>query len=255
MKKLMLVSASILALGCVENTYAADMAVPLPVAYTWTGFYAGATAGGAWGTFDPQTAATSNTYLGAASNVAAVNAAGMQSINPRSFTAGLEAGYNWQWGGLVAGLEVDMESFRLAGNAINGAPYPTSPANSFAVTTSINSNWLFTARPRIGYAANNWLFYVTGGLALTSQSATFMFGDTFNATEGGTFTTTKVGGVYGGGVELALWDRWSVKGEYLHVDFGQTTVNGSIFGFSSQTFSHSADLKANIARLGANYRF
>jgi opacity protein-like surface antigen len=260
MKKLTLVGVSFLALGCASNGFAADIAVPPPVAPTWAGFYAGATAGGAWGSFDPQTVVTNNTYFTTAANAAAVNAAGMQSINPRSFAGGLEAGYNWQWGGWVAGLEADLESFRLEGRAINGGPYPTplATANSFAITTSINSNWLFTARPRLGYAVNNGLFYVTGGLALTSQSANLMFGDGVapnKNTEAGTFATTRVGGVIGGGVEMALSDRWSVKGEYLYVDFRQTTLNGAIYGSPAQLFSHSTDVKENIARLGINYHF
>ena len=258
MMKLTLAGASFLALGYASNTFAADIAVPPPVAPTWAGFYAGATAGGASASFDPQTVAINNTYFDTAANVAAVGAAGMQSINPRSFTGGLEAGYNWQWGSLVAGLEADLESLRLQGLAINGGPYPTPPAGTFAITTSVNSNWLFTARPRLGYAVNNRLFYVTGGLALTSQSATFMFADGVapsGGLEAGTFATTKVGGVVGGGVEMALWDRWSVKGEYLYADFGQTTVSGTIGKMPTQILSHSVDLKENIARLGVNYHF
>jgi opacity protein-like surface antigen len=258
MQKLTFVSAWVLALGGAGIAHAADKAVPLPAAFNWAGLYAGATAGGAWGTLDPRTTAVNNTDFGSAANVAAVNATGMQSITPSSFSGGLEAGYNWQWGGLVGGLEVDLESLRLAGTAINGGIYPASPANTFALTTSINSNWLFTARPRLGYAVNNWLFYVTGGLAVTAQNAAFMFSDTRvkgGNTEAGTFSTTKVGSVVGGGVEMALSDRWSIKGEYLHVDFGQTTVNGSLSSAPAQILSHSADLKADIARLGINYHF
>jgi opacity protein-like surface antigen len=253
MKKLTLASASFLALGCASNGFAADIAVPLPAVPTWTGFYAGATAGGAWASFDPRTVAANNKFDPAA-NITAVDAVGMQSINPRSFTGGLEAGYNWQWGSWVAGLEADLESRHLEGLAINGGTYPAAGAGTLAISTSINSNWLFTARPRLGYAVNNWLFYITGGLALTSQSATFMFADTAS-TEAGTFATTKAGGVVGGGVEMALGDRWSVKGEYLFADFGQTTVNGTLSKVPAQILSHSADLQENIARLGINYHF
>jgi opacity protein-like surface antigen len=249
---------SFLALGCASNGFAADIGVPPPVAPTWAGFYAGATAGGAWGSFDPRSVAINSPYFNTAANVAAVDAAGAQSINPHSFTGGLEAGYNWQWGNVVAGLEADLESLRLQGIAINGGPYPNPPGGPFAITTNINSNWLFTARPRLGYAVNNWLFYVTGGLAVTSQSATFMFADgpvPPGGTEAGTFATTRVGGVVGGGVEMALSNRWSVKGEYLYADFGQTTVNGSISKNPAQIISHNMDLKENIARLGINYHF
>jgi opacity protein-like surface antigen len=124
MQKLTFVSAWVLALGGAGIVHAADMAVPLPAPPTWAGIYAGATAGGAWGSLDPQTTAINNTYFGPAADVAAVNATGMQSITPSSFTGGLEAGYNWQWGGLVGGLEVDLESLRLAGTAIKSRDLP-----------------------------------------------------------------------------------------------------------------------------------
>jgi len=56
-------------------------------------------------------------------------------------------------------------------------------------------------------------------------------------------------------VEAALFDNWSVKGEYLYVDFGSI---GTTIGFDSvlgQSITHDAKLHASIARLGLNYRF
>ncbi len=195
---------------------------PAVIAYNWTGFYAGATVGGIGANFDPRTSTGPADYLNLVEAVS-VTSSGTQTINPRSFTGGFEAGYNWQWSRFLVGFEVDLSVFRLAGTAISNAPYPDAPF-TYAVTTSINSNWLFTALPRVGFVANEWLFYVTGGLALTSLNATFLFGDTNGAAENGTFATTKVGSALGGGIEVGLWDGWTVKGEYLYVDFGQTSV-------------------------------
>lgn len=257
MKKLLLGGIALLALTAAGSARAADLApykAPVPVC-TWCGYYMGFTVGYAWGKFDPQGSTIVDGYLVVPADVAAVNSAGQQSLKSGSITGGIEAGYNWQTGNVVYGIELDMQAFRLAGTVINGAPYATG--GTFAFTTSINSNWLFTARPRIGLAANNWLFYVTGGLAVTDLSATFLWGDSFGAAESGTFNKIKTGWVAGGGVETAIGAHWTLKAEYLYVSFGSETATGSMAlqAFPGQVFTHTADLKASIARVGANYRY
>ncbi len=37
--------------------------------------------------------------------------------------------------------------------------------DSYTINQSVSTSWLFTARPRIGYVYNNWLFYGTGPTA------------------------------------------------------------------------------------------
>ena len=69
---------------------------------------------------------------------------------------------------------------------------------------------------------------------------------------------TLVGWTVGGGVEWAFAPNWSVKGEYLYMDFGSisTSTNVASAAFvNPNVFSTSVDLKANIVRAGINYRF
>jgi outer membrane immunogenic protein len=251
---------------------AADMARKMPVkapppppapVYSWTGWYVGATAGAAWGSFDPVTSTFSvpGGYF-QTSSVPAVNAAGVQSIKPSGFTGGIEAGYNWQTGPLVVGLEADFEYLGLRGSSSNGAIYPCCAPTGFNIATSAKTDWLFTGRPRIGFANNNWLFYATGGVAVTDLHGNFNFTDNNSAaTASGSFSSTKVGYAVGGGVEAGLWSQWTIKAEYLFVDFGRvsTTSNNLVtpaFGaFPATVFTHSLDLKANIVRVGLNYQF
>ena len=70
------------------------------------GFYVGANAGGAFGRFDVDTSPIfSPTGYFAATSTPAITAASGQKIKPNGFTAGGQAGYNWQWGDVVFGLE------------------------------------------------------------------------------------------------------------------------------------------------------
>jgi len=129
--------------------------------------------------------------------------------------------------------------------------------------SNASTSWLATGRGRVGIAANNWLFYATGGVAFTNLDANFNFTDTFaNAAESASISGTRVGWTAGGGIEAGLWQGWSVKAEYLFVDFGSVSVNSTNLraftppiNLPTNVFTHSVDLKANIARVGINYRF
>jgi outer membrane immunogenic protein len=247
---------------------AADMPLKAPPPappYSWTGFYIGGNAGGAFGSFDPSTSVVfSPTGYFATTSTPAITAAGQQSINPNGFTGGFETGYNWQTSNMVFGVEGDIESFRLSGNSTSGPVlYPCCAPTNFTVNSNASTTWLATARGRLGYASNNWLFFVTGGAAFTNLSGNFTFSDTFaTAAESSTLSGTQVGWTAGGGVEAGLWGNWSLKAEYLFVDFGTvtaTSTNLTAFtppiAFPTNVFTHSVDLKASIARIGLNYRF
>ncbi len=261
MKKLLLASAA-LAVWCdtgwaqMPDARKPDFASP---PYDWTGFYVGATAGAAWGQYTPRTSTVSDGYIGPR-GAAAIAAAGMQTVNPTGFVAGLAGGYNWQIGKALIGLEADLQAVDLEGATGSGAiPYPAK-SGAFTVTSYGSTDWLFTARPRLGWVMpNHWLLYATGGLALTQLHSNFSFVDSHQVFESGNVNALKAGYAVGGGVEAPLTDRLSVKAEYLFVDFGNTggsvTANSLAPFFPNQTFTHSVGLRADIFRAGLNYRF
>jgi outer membrane immunogenic protein len=225
-------------------------------AYSWTGLYVGGNAGGAWGNFDPSTVAVVNPATGlTAPNAAIVTALGAtQSIKPSGFVGGLQAGYNWQTANFVYGLEADIESFHLSGSSNSAGAF--AGAIPVALAASASTTWLATARGRIGFAANNWLLYATGGAAFSDLKGSFSYADAIPHTEAASFSNTKVGYTVGGGVEAGIWGGWTAKAEYLYVNFGSVSGSGNLSApLSGQVLLHSIDLKANIVRLGLNYRF
>ena len=266
MQKHLLGHAAIIAVIAAGSAHADDSGKDPPPSppsqYNWDGSYIGLTAGAAWGQYDPRTSTVSDGYIGPR-GAAGVNAAGAQTIEPSGFVTGIEGGYNWRTGNLLFGAEADLQALNLQGATNSGAVHYLARAGEFTVTSYDNTNWLFTARPRIGFVApNNWLFYATGGLALTQLQSNFSFVDTNTALESGRLDTTKAGYAVGGGVEAPLTGRVSFKADYLHVDFantsGMVTAQTSIAPlplFSGQIFAHSSDLKADIVRVGLNYRF
>ena len=232
---------------------------PIPAPMGWTGGYVGITAGGAWGAFGTATSTAVNpgNFFSDPAIVGIINAAGSNSIKPGGFATGIEAGYNWQNGSFLLGVEADLQALHFNGAASSGAVgYPAAPGQ-FVVTSYSAANWLFTARARAGLVAGNGaLFFLTGGLAVTHLNTDFVFSPADGALESGKLDAAKAGYVIGAGGEAPLTDRLSVKAEYLYVKFSDTTTSGNLPASAApQAFTHSSDLTANILRLGLNYRF
>jgi outer membrane immunogenic protein len=244
---------------------------PPPMAYSWTGFYIGANGGGVWGQFDPTSVASTGDYLIGTGSLAAVNAAGIQRISPAGLIGGFEAGYNFQTGPAVFGIEADIEYMHLSGSQQSTGIYPCCAPAAFTISSAASADWLSTIRGRLGYAANNWLFFATGGAAFTDLKGTFQFTDNcgsvpacaFIPGQNGfeppvSFSNERTGYAVGGGVETGLSANWTVKAEYLYVDFGSVSASGVVTagpGPFSFPITHSIDLRADIARLGLNYKF
>ncbi len=129
----------------------------------------------------------------------------------------------------------------------------------------MSSDWLFTLRGRAGVLVTPaLLLYGTGGLAGANVKANNLFTDTFaTANESASISDTRYGWTAGIGGEYALLNGWSIKAEYLYVDLGRTSVtstNLTAFGppaipFPTNVFTHTVDLRSNIRRVGANYKF
>lgn len=141
--------------------------------------------------------------------------------------------------------------------------------NNFTVGTAISTDWLFTARARLGWTESNWLVYATGGLAMSRVTIRNSYSDDFLsngfqlALEGADRSSLKTGWTVGAGLEVALTQNWSLKAEYLYVNLGSVDLLGQ-FHFHdpnsagagyTQGLGVSADLTAQVARFGVNFKF
>jgi outer membrane immunogenic protein len=205
--------------------------------------------------------------LGAA-NASATAASVTGSLDPNAVTGAIQAGYNWQVENVVYGLASDLSWFNLGGMRQVSINYPVTAqniaarsGNIYTVGTSFQSNSLFTLRGRLGFAESSVLAYVTGGLALTDFRVTNS-SDNPNALGdfgGASNSDRRAGWTVGGGLEWAVTDRWTVKGEYLFVNLGSVATwspaTGPGFAGYSSGPGTSSDLTAHVARGGVNYKF
>ena len=232
---------------------------PLPPAvHNWSGFYTGVNAGIAWGAFNPTTSTASDGTIGPATTPV-FNSAGHQAGDPLGFGGGVQAGYNWQSGHWLAGIEGDVEYLHLNFPARTYVPF-VGNNNTAVMSAYDNANWVASLRPRLGWADGDWLFFLTGGPAVTKYEDEFSIwvvnssgGDQFWQTSG--LRAWRLGYAAGGGVERAIGNNWSVKAEYLHFGFDSATATQVQSTNQHQVITQSAGLKADMVRLGLNYRF
>jgi outer membrane immunogenic protein len=243
------------------QTYTKAPVMVAPV-YNWTGFYVGLNAGGAWNESNVTTSTVfSPTGYFATTSVPAIGTVGNQNINRSGFTGGATAGYNWQVGGAVLGVETDFNYFGIRGSSTGTGIYPCCAPTSFTVNSSESTDWLWTLRGRAGFLATPaLLLYGTGGLAVANLKASYLFTDTFAAAnESAAISTTRYGWTAGAGGEYALLNGWSIKAEYLYVDLGRastTSTNLTVgIAFPTNVFTHTVNLRSNIGRVGINYKF
>ena len=203
----------------------APMMSPTPV-YNWTGIYVGLNGGYGWGSQDPLNLIT-NRFDGT-------------SIGFSGGVFGGTAGAQIQSGHVVLGLEADLDWAGLKGS---GTIVPTSGSTTFAaVNATSNIDWETTARARVGYAQDNWLFYATGGFAILGTKATFT--PALGLTCGSytlvncSGTNKQIGAALGAGVEYGITQNVSAKLEYLYISAASLDV------------SHHSEIRA-----GLNYRF
>ncbi len=167
-------------------------------AFSWAGPYLGGNLGYAWGSV--QNSLT----------------------RPDGVFGGVQAGFNWQSGPLVFGLEGDIQA---------------NTANDTFAAWKFSNPWFGTVRGRVGYAFNNVLVYGTGGLAFGKLRA-----ETFGLSE----SHTSAGWTVGVGAEVGIYQNWTAKVEYLYVDLSSSsfTITGAPHSYQS-----------GMVRAGINYHF
>ena len=216
-------------------------------------------------------------------DLTAISSAGTGRLTATRLVIGGQAGYNWQAGAFVYGIEVDLNSIPLSSSQTVRGFLPDN--RWFLVSTNTDTHWLLTSRGRLGWAAApQVLLYATGGFAATDMRIGNSFADepAPSFTGNGYFThgfssasATRVGYAVGGGGEW-VWSRnWSIKAEYLYVSFDSVSTrlrtnlrptppcNPGPFGLGicippphvPDYMSTSASLNASTIRVGLNYKF
>lgn len=145
--------------------------------------------------------------------------------------SGIQAGYDWQRGNFVYGIEADI--------GLSDAEDRGEALDSKLDLERVGMDWLSTLRARAGYDFGSYLVYATGGAAFAGI-------DLYD--NGDNETKAMTGWTLGVGVEAKVTANNTIKIEYLHADFGDET-------FDVEGDERNVDLDADIIRIGGNHRF
>lgn len=166
------------------------------------------------------------------------------SANDKTMTGlsgGAVMGSNWQFTNIMLGTETDISLSRLGGDFnIPGAIWGCQ-TNSDGCNTQLP--WLATTRLRAGVTLDNFMPYVTGGLALGGVNTDYGNAILVKDTKG-----VALGWTVGGGLEVALNDHFTIKAEALYVDLGHVWSALSASDFK-------VDTRFATVRAGVNFKF
>lgn len=161
-------------------------------------------------------------------------------INPKGFSYGVSAGYDWQFNSLVLGLSADAELSSIkrtrrevsVGSLLIPAPGEVNLARQASL------------RARLGYLiVPDLMLYATGGAGFSTLELLTAFpAPNANA-------QTLNGWTAGAGAAYALTRKLSVSAEYRYTGFGRFKRP------VSPPFLARTDLDAQSLRLGLSYRF
>lgn len=228
--------------------------------YDWTGFYAGLNAGVAWNNSEIKNSvdAADNFENGWSGSV-------RDSLtgDETAFTGGAAVGYNWQTQSLVVGVEADINYIGF-GDDLSRDLVNLPDFSDTSHDLSFEANWFGTLRGRLGFAADNMLFYGTGGLAyghLEVESDARAYSQDKMALLGaweGSLDQVNWGWSIGAGMEYGI-DNWSLGIEYLYIDLGESDwdadnegIQIALDAFKSEG---SVDYQFSVVRATAKLRF
>lgn len=196
----------------------------------WSGFYIGVNAG--WANSDIDWRYT---------NPAPANCCAPFSADVDNGIFGAHAGVQHQWGNWVLGVEFAGSGTRLFDDDFSrkSGCITTFPA----ITCASRTDRLWTVGPRIGWAADRWLLFATGGYARGVIDSKLVL------STGGFDPTTRHhnGWFVGTGFEYALRDNLVFGLEYQHIDLDTERHLSSLDNFdpngvNARDFGATVDL-------------
>ena len=203
-----LLAASATAASSADLAPVTPMAPPVALAYDWSGPYVGVHVGGLFADFE---------------NDVPLNPGPADDAS--GLIAGVQAGYNWQFGRWVAGVEADVSSIDIEADSAAG---------------SFEEDVMGTLRLRGGVAFDRVLLYATAGAAFTGVDATLA--------GAGSDDDVAVGVALGAGADVAIWRSLSIRAEYLYADVPEQSLNTGGVTTVGGSDNH-------IGRVGLNFNF
>ncbi|WP_082434456.1 outer membrane protein [Devosia sp. A16] len=164
-----------------------------------------------------------------------------------AWLGGLHAGYNWQSGGFVYGLEGDVDFTGLK----RGKNFNTYNGNiSLGGSLFMESDVQASLRARAGLAIDSWLLYGAAGIAVARAEVSVVGNPNSITYPLVSDTNTHVGWTIGAGIETAFSPNWIGRVEARYTDFGAQAYDLGAFGEAVES-----RWRQTSVNLGLSYKF
>ena len=186
--------------------------------------------------------------------------AAVQGFKSQGAIYGAQAGYNWQFGRAVTGLEIDFSAANIGGSSAT-ASQDFLGQGTLSGSRFDRVKYLGTTRARLGWLPlDNVLLYGTAGAAWErlDQGQNLSVGPPTNVSVTSRIPSDRLGWVAGAGVEAMLFGpNWIGRLEYLHYDFGAVAEAGSsVSNVANASFSDRAGRQTiDTVRAALSYKF
>lgn len=232
--------------------FAADVPpAPPPIAATsWAGFYLGVHGG--YGRGD-------NSFSEIAFTLPPFSA--IPGVKSKGGLVGGQAGYNWQYGRAVTGVEIDWSAANIGGDSATVTQVLPALFGTLVASRSNRVKYLGTTRGRVGWLpTDNVLLYATAGAAWEriDETQNLSISPPTNLSVSARTPFDRLGWVAGVGVEaMPFGPNWIGRLEYLHYDFGAVAeTQGSVSSLPGGTFSDRAGRQTiDTVRAALSYKF
>ena len=169
-------------------------------------------------------------------------------------------GINRQSGNIVYGLEADISKSDFdEQHSYKNVTFKSAPGQNFNMTTTVSSDWAASLRPRLGYAHDETLYFVSAGPTMTKFNYDFTYSDRPVNNQSASLSSSKIafGAMAGMGAEHKFLDGWSVRAEYLYSYYANIIdEKSSLTGtYSTDGFDHEIDHETHNLRIGLIRRF
>jgi outer membrane immunogenic protein len=222
-------------------TLAADLApapvepvAPVVLPFYWGGFYIGADIGYSWASTD---ADFDSNFLGQTFTT---------SPDADGVVGGVYVGYNAQFNQIVVGIEADIE--------VTGNSGDDRLSDVLDLRVSADQNYQGSIRARLGWAIDNFMPYITGGIAFSDWDLDSTISDPSGILSREVFSESKslTGWTLGAGLEYGFTQNLIGRIEYRYTDWGSTDFHND---FANIDLNRDSSINESTVRVGVAYKF
>jgi outer membrane immunogenic protein len=208
---------------------------------TWTGCYVGGHAGGLWASRDWNDQIPGDPLFGT----------DLGSYSTSGVIAGGQVGCNYQFGGLVVGVQGDCAWSNASGSNSSAAFANLAPLVALTDQSQLQS--LASITGRVGYAWDRFLGYVKAGGAWEQSTYSLLVSGVAAATASETRTGWTIG--IGGEYAFLNWLTGFIEYDYYNFSTAANTFACTTCGLFATTAPFNMTTNVSVVKAGLNLKF